>query len=78
MHSPEREMRVIEMKMHNIELRNPLKNVIEHQHYEGQGILTGLIEPERCWAGRNQPGAGNGITAREQRNLMPLSNKFFR
>ena len=78
MQPQERQMNVIEMKMHNVELRYSVKDVIEHQHYERQRVLTRLIEPERRWAGRNQSSACDGIAAGEECNLMSLPDKFFR
>jgi hypothetical protein len=74
---PEWEMNVVEMEMHNVELSYSLKDVIEHQHLECQGILNRLIEPESRWAGRNQACVCNGVATGKECNFVALPNKFF-
>src|SRR5437762_5553859 len=66
------------MEMNQIELRRPLKNLLQLHHVVGHGFAAFRIEPQGPRAGGDQLRLRRGVAARKKRNFMPLRHQRFR
>ena len=62
--------------MNDVELVGALADLFERHDVIGQVILDRRIEPERSYAAGDEFGGRNGVTGREQGQLMTLANQF--
>ena len=70
-----REVKLVNVKVQDVELRCHLTHFVEHQHVVRNGIAHRWIEPKSMCAARHELGAGDGIPAGEQRDVMALRHQ---
>ena len=67
-----RQMQDIGVEMQNVELVRSLTYLVERDHVVGDCVAHCRIKTQGPSRARNQLGGSDGISACEQRNLMPL------
>jgi hypothetical protein len=72
----QREVKLIDMEMHDIKLGGHPPHFVEHEHVVWNGIAHGRIKSERLLAPCNESCRGDGIAAGEQCHVMPLADKL--
>jgi hypothetical protein len=75
--SGQRKVHIIKVKVDDVELPGVPVNLFEQEQMMRAAIDARSAQPQRPIAARHQPGAGGGIPAGEQRDLMPLLHKLF-
>jgi hypothetical protein len=60
-----RKMQIVAMKVDNVEVFRPAKDLFDHQDVMGQRIDAIRVEPERFLAGFDQVSVGDRIAARK-------------
>jgi hypothetical protein len=74
----EREVQVVGVKVQDVELIGTAPHAIEHDQMMDERVLAVAVEPQRAAVTRFQNGRCLGITAREQSNVVPEPDQFFR
>lgn len=70
-----REMQVIRVPVHDIELVRARGHGVQHEHVGSHPVDDALVEPERTWPRRNEPCRRAGIPAGEQRHVVTHPDK---
>ena len=69
-------MKVVGMKMDEIEMVRVAQQLLEHHEVMRQGILARGIEPQRLWSCRDEPCLGHRVASGEQSDLMSARNEL--
>jgi hypothetical protein len=72
----QREMKIVDMEMQDVELIRPSSHLIERDHIVGERVEDARIEAERLPAASDELGRCNRIAAREQGHLVALPDKL--
>src|SRR2546425_80755 len=72
----EREMRIVNVEMDDVELRSALEHMFEHQDLVRQLIYAVFIEAQRTAARRDEVRLGHRVSTGEKRDLVALANQF--
>ena|ERR1700730_5811593 len=71
-------MKIIDVKVDQIELIRIVKNLFHHQSVMCNGIDAIGIEPKRFFARGNQPCVGYRVATGKQGNVVPEQNELLR
>ena len=66
----QREVKLVDVEMENIELVGALPHPIEHKHVIGNGVAHVRVEPQRHGGARNEAGARYRVAACKQRHVV--------
>lgn len=70
------EMKLVDMKMQNVELVLEFADLVQHQHIVGNRVDHPAIEAQSHGCAADQPGIGDGVCRGEQGHLMTLPDQF--
>src|SRR5437016_13386840 len=73
----QREVKIVDMEMNNVELVEPLKDLFQHQDMMGKRV-HGLAQSQRSWTDWNQTRGCLGVAAGKKCNLFSLPHELFR
>ena len=73
----QREMKLIDMEVQNVELVGPLADAVEHQHIIGDRIAHVGVEPQRLRDAGHEGGRRDGVAARKQGDVVAERHQFF-
>src|SRR4029078_176688 len=65
-------LKLVDMKVHYIELLGHAAHFTEHEHVEGDGVANGRVKPKGLGTARDQLGASARVTTGEQSDLVSL------
>ena len=69
-------MKLVDVKMENVELVGALANLIEHQHIIGDGIADRGRKTKRRLGTRHELGRGQRVATGKERELMTLLDQL--
>src|SRR3984957_13851488 len=69
---------IVEMEMQQIEFLRAPRHLFDHADVKSVGITHGAVESEGCRPHRLKPGAGGGVAARKERNLVSERDQLLR
>ena len=73
----QREMKLVDVEMQDVEIVGALAHAIEHQHVIGNGIAHAGVEPQRLRHAGHEVGRRDRIAAGKQRHVMAERHQFF-
>ena len=73
----QRELKLIDMEVQDVEIVGALAHAIEHQHVIGNRIADAGVEPQRLGHAGNEIGRRDRIAARKQRHFVAKRHQFF-
>src|SRR4030095_10435550 len=76
--SKQREMKLVDMKMQNVECFRELAYPVEHQHVIGGRVADIAVEAQSHRCAAHELCSADGVRAREQGHLVTQSDQFIR
>ena len=70
------EMKLIDVKMQDVELGRHAANLVEHQHVVGDDVFHRGVQSQRLRTARHELRRGDRLAAREQGHVMALRHQF--
>ena len=72
----QRKMKLVDMKVQNVEFFRELAYPVEHQHVIGGGVADIAVEAQGHGCAAHELCSANGVRAREQGHLVTQSDQF--